>query len=322
MRAAWWLAMGFPVSAWAVPVQMVQQGRLIDASGAPVEGSKVVVVSLLGPTGTVLFDDVVTPTFQSGFYAVTLGANPADPLDAAVAAAAVSVSISVDGQAMGVQPLAAVPRATSLSDGAVVKLGEGSQVDNKPIATLPDVTAATSGLASQSSVDAIAAAVGTNGMTCGEGQYSRTCQDWSAKGWTSRAECLQDRRWHVVYAHSGSGTAQQVDGFTLNYAEAFGLIVDSGLDTKITLRTTRWDEQQTMYCHASGEYNNVMKCSSTNVALHCGFSDTCNEVHSLIEYASDGTLWAWESSAAANAQFNDSWSGANSPTTAWWWVRY
>lgn len=37
------------------------------------------------------------------------------------------------------------------------------------------------------------------------GIYSITCDDFATRGWSSKDQCLQDGRWHLVYSHTSAG---------------------------------------------------------------------------------------------------------------------
>lgn len=72
-----------PVLAWAVPLQLAHQGRLLDADQAPLDGTRDLTFRLYDAAedGTLLWEDNVSETFTSGFYSAILGADEANLLD-------------------------------------------------------------------------------------------------------------------------------------------------------------------------------------------------------------------------------------------------
>ena len=71
-------------SAQAVPLQITQQGRMIDASGAAVDGSQIVVFRVFDAEtgGSQLWEEYLTVQFNNGYYAIVLGVDESgNPLD-------------------------------------------------------------------------------------------------------------------------------------------------------------------------------------------------------------------------------------------------
>lgn len=62
----------------------------------------------------------------------------------------------------------------------------------------------------------------------GKGEFSKTCDDFAAKGWPSKETCLRDGRWHLVYT-------SRVGGGTPLYGSAveFAQYVIEGADSHI-----------------------------------------------------------------------------------------
>jgi hypothetical protein len=63
-----------PVSAWAGGTTLVQQGRLLDAGGIPLEGQQDVIFTVYDG-GSVAWAETDTITFAGGYYATVLGDN-------------------------------------------------------------------------------------------------------------------------------------------------------------------------------------------------------------------------------------------------------
>jgi hypothetical protein len=104
-----------PTVAWAAPLEIAHQGRLLDASGAPVSGSESVGVALYSVVtgGSPLWDQAYTVDVQDGYYSVVLSTDASgDPLDAAWFASSVWVEVRRNGTPIGARtPLASVPSA-------------------------------------------------------------------------------------------------------------------------------------------------------------------------------------------------------------------
>lgn len=101
--------------AHAAPVQLAHQLRVVDATGAPVNGAHQVSVELFAAAtgGSAVFSESFAVQLDGGYAAVLLGSGVA--LDSADLAGARWVQTSVDGVAMGNrQPLAAVPSAATV----------------------------------------------------------------------------------------------------------------------------------------------------------------------------------------------------------------
>ena len=71
----------------AVPLQVTQQGRILDGNGQIVEGSQFVVFRIYDQStgGNVIWDEIITVSFTNGYYATVLGADVlGNPLDSTV----------------------------------------------------------------------------------------------------------------------------------------------------------------------------------------------------------------------------------------------
>jgi hypothetical protein len=98
--------------AIASPIRLSHQGRMLDASGAPIEGEHTVEVQLLSTEGDVLWTDTFPTTFQRGYFHLVLGSER--PLDGALfQAAPPRLSLALDGGApvVAAEPIAHVPYA-------------------------------------------------------------------------------------------------------------------------------------------------------------------------------------------------------------------
>lgn len=116
MRALWWMCL-LADAAVAAPIELLHQGRLLDALGAPVSGTVPVAVSLWDhETSTDPTDRLWTSTYaaevEHGFFSVRLGAGTDPALDAAWFTAPLWVELSAAGVTSR-QALVSVPRAAS-----------------------------------------------------------------------------------------------------------------------------------------------------------------------------------------------------------------
>ena len=74
----------FSLDAQAVPLQVTQQGRILDSSGASISGSQMVVFRVYDDpqAGNMLWEETQTVIFTNGYYAAVLGADEQNnPLD-------------------------------------------------------------------------------------------------------------------------------------------------------------------------------------------------------------------------------------------------
>jgi hypothetical protein len=68
--------------------------------------------------GSILYDESLSVTIEDGYYAVTLGATPGDPLASSVFAAPTWMEVEIDGTVLGGrQPILGAPRAAAVSGG-------------------------------------------------------------------------------------------------------------------------------------------------------------------------------------------------------------
>jgi hypothetical protein len=109
------LGVGLGASAWAADPTFQHQGRLLGPSGDPVAGTVSLMVSLYPSESatTAAWAGAFTPTLADGYYAVTLGPDPA--LTSAVGASdTLWVGVAVGGAELGPRSrLGAVPYAAS-----------------------------------------------------------------------------------------------------------------------------------------------------------------------------------------------------------------
>ena len=81
------LLLGSLSTAYAVPVQLSQQGRLLDTNGAGINGSQIMSFRLYDSPigGNLIWEEPLQINFDNGYYSVLLGANTAsNPLNDSV----------------------------------------------------------------------------------------------------------------------------------------------------------------------------------------------------------------------------------------------
>ena len=127
----------FATTAHAVPAQFTHQGRLLDASGEPLEGEATITfrVTVAETGGDVVWEEPITVSLANGFYSAVLGADEeSNPLDAdAFSEAPVWLELQLDGEpAMFPRsPINAVPYAAMAT---VAEEVAGGPVDAERIA--------------------------------------------------------------------------------------------------------------------------------------------------------------------------------------------
>ena len=74
--------------AFAVPVQLSQQGRLLESDSSPVEGVHSVAIRLFDDPeyGYVLWEEEQSISFLNGYYSIFLGTDTSNPIDASLLA--------------------------------------------------------------------------------------------------------------------------------------------------------------------------------------------------------------------------------------------
>ena len=109
--------------AYGAPVQLGQQGRVIDATGTAVSGTHKLTLTLQDAEGASLYSEDFTDTaLQSGFYSVVLGSGGG--LDSAILAEpSVYVAVAIDDETLGEpQLLLSTPRAARADTAAHIDL--------------------------------------------------------------------------------------------------------------------------------------------------------------------------------------------------------
>ena len=100
----------------AVPLQMTQQGRVLDVDGAPYEGLHSFYFRIYDQQtgGAMLWEDLYVVQVTNGYYATTLGANESiNPLDHTVLSLhPIFLELTIDnGLALSRQPIQSAPYA-------------------------------------------------------------------------------------------------------------------------------------------------------------------------------------------------------------------
>jgi hypothetical protein len=160
------LALAISAPALAVPMQLTHQGRLSDATGAPLSGTYELKVAIYAdPTGgSALWSDVISATLDQGAFSVVLGADSSNALDSALFDGSVRwFGLAVDDEPELPQRVAIV------SVPYAVRAGEA------------DVATAISGEVPWSSIQGAPEDADTlGGLACDEGQVPT----WDGVDWT------------------------------------------------------------------------------------------------------------------------------------------
>ncbi|MGC6511038.1 MAG: fibrinogen-like YCDxxxxGGGW domain-containing protein [Myxococcota bacterium] len=116
--------------AFGVPLQLSQQGRLLDSSGAALEGTQTLHFRIYDDllTGNLLYEEDLSVAFNNGYYSVSLGTDTSNPLDESVLSLYplfLEVEIDTSGPLSPRQAILSAPYAqlsgssTNLSGGTV-----------------------------------------------------------------------------------------------------------------------------------------------------------------------------------------------------------
>ena len=253
------LLMLLPAVALAAPVEMVHQGRLLDAAGSPVNGTRVVVVRLTAdPTGdTSLWSEPQTVRFEDGYYSVVLGSDGSNPLDSDLFTNTPPyVEVALDGAVLEPRTrLHSVPYAAMAATAAVASEVEGGNltgpitIDGTLSASPPiadgDVTtkAYVDGVVDAASDDVLVAtdALAADLQTLLQrGAWRSNCHADSS-GWSSVDACIHDGRWHQVAEIAPDGSYTQG-----SYAELRTLAMQSP-DLRILVDDIQWHAFQLQF---------------------------------------------------------------------------
>lgn len=112
LRIALITALALPTAALARDLTLSQQLRLLDSSGAPLNGEMALTVALYtdATAGTELWTSTMTPSFSGGFATVQLDIGDGNiPIDSEWFSSAVWIELTVDGSAMPRTRVADVP---------------------------------------------------------------------------------------------------------------------------------------------------------------------------------------------------------------------
>lgn len=188
--------------AHAAPIEITWQARLLDATGAPLVGTRTLDVALHDaaddPSATV-WSDTFTVTSQDGFVSLALGSgsNPLDTSD--LAAGDRWLSIAIGGQDLGArQRLTHVPRAVVAEAVPVVASPSAASCAGQPGRLAWDSTASALKVCDGADWRTIGFGVGivsSNGARAwADGTYARSCKAY-----------LEPTGAHLYQGATGSG---------------------------------------------------------------------------------------------------------------------
>lgn len=154
----------------------------------------------------------------------------------------------------------------------------------------------------------------------GGGSYSEKCDDYAAKGWSSKEECLKDGGWHLVVevpAGGGTPTTGSVDDLYRH--------IEAGTDVKVIIPEQRlYSNGAALSIVMSGneECQQVYRSQKGSRPIYCLTSarfagETLGEVaHGSARYGTDGSIFcASTSRVGGNGCTVD-------PLRYKWYIRY
>ncbi len=235
LRWTWILACALPVVASAAPMQLFQQGRVVDDVGDPLNGPKNITVSIVDGGDSVRHTELFSALpIADGYFSVHLGAG-STTLDTAVFLdyGAMDVEVSIDG--------------TTLS--------------SVPAGGYPFVVAQQALLAREATAQQIVTDIAAMETGCAEGPaYSESCSDWATLGWSSLESCREDGRWHIYGTTDGTWDSPQ--GY-LDWVD----IAEQGADTKVRLGIDWYHVVVRHRDESSGRYMFVTDIGSRHVSF-------------------------------------------------------
>jgi hypothetical protein len=302
-----------PSLASAAPMQLVQQGRLLDAGGQPVNGAQTLVFRIEDAGGTARFTETLSNVpVTDGYYGVILG-GASTPLDTGVFLSHGAMTLEIDlgaatlgTLAMGGYPVMVAQQSLLATQATLVSVQGTATATQTSVATL------------QSSVTSLQATVASlqttlQGLSGANGRYSETCADWSSLGWVSQSECFKDGRWHRVF-HGGG--------------PAFGTIaelkahIDAGASVKVTTgaQPAMFECVSISYQNRSwGNGSDGVVCQGTTTSHPGPHNQNVSGAYwSTYDQWSTGAMWYTERSGSG-ALFTGQWHGDSASK---WWIRY
>ncbi len=216
------MALAVAAPSFAADMQLVQQGRVLAASGDSVNGVHDLTVALYDGNDIVRYTETFSAMgIQDGYFSVQLGADsPALDTSVFLEFGALDIEFSIDGEALTRAPIGGYPVVVAqqsllahettaqavLAGQDALALEATSQellVGHEGLQSSTDqILTAQSTAAQEESVQELITLLQTVAQTAAEGPaYSETCLDWDLLGWSSMASCREDGRWHY-YANS------------------------------------------------------------------------------------------------------------------------
>ncbi len=144
-------------------------------------------------------------------------------------------------------------------------------------------------------------------MIAQSAEYSETCNDYAALKFSSKAACLKDGRWHLVYENSSSGSVVSGSISDLNSH------VIAGAEFKVVIPNfmSRSLTEKCQQVYRSQSNSNIFYCLSPMRFT----GETTGISHGSARYGSDGSLYCNGVSGGGN--------GCGSLTLgAKWYIRY
>ena len=271
------LLFGTLLNSSAVPLQLTQQGRLLDSAGAAVTGTHSlhfrIYDSLSG--GTQLWSEPLSVNFNNGYYATVLGTDEQNnPLDSdTLSQYPVYLEIQLDSnaamhprQAINSVPYAQISGVSESLDGGSVNASQiwvnnipvvdssGAWVGPTPSLTWADVAAKPPGFADNADNDSL------GGLSCSVGEIAA----WTGSAWGCASDNTLDS--------SGLGTLLNSTAYDLNVSTTLG-----GDDIVTSL--TDQDSLGSLSCLGDGE---VAKYDIVTSSWYCAEAITETEIETYV----------------------------------------
>ena len=292
-------------AAHAVPLQLAQQGRVLDSAGAPLEGMQFFAFRLFTEEtdGTALWEESLALEVNSGFYSTLIGSNPLNPIDNSMLEnTPLYLEIVLNNVALEPrQKISAAPYARLAEkamgieggnidvaqisvNGVLVVDGNGSWVGPTVISEAEVETHITNGPLDLASGTTIAGGGIVTNNGCADGEvlvYSLSSQNW---------ECGTDQN-NTLTAAEVQAMVEAVGGLALSAGATVG---GSPIVTEASLPPSDWNSLNNIPQDiVDGDDGIDLTCADGETLRSNNGAWECTPFNSAIDYDQDGIL-SWE----------------------------
>lgn len=160
----------------------------------------------------------------------------------------------------------------------------------------------------------------TTGEGTGGGDYSEKCDDYAAKGWASKEDCLKDGNWHlvVVVPPGGTPTPDSVDDLTK--------YIEEGTDVKVIIPEQRLSANGSplaIVTSGNEECQQVYRSQSGSRPIYC-LTTARFSGESVAEASQGSARYGTDGSLFCNGLRSPGRNGCSGldPLTYKWYIRY